>query len=65
MIGFKMDVNSSTLSESDIRDAQSAFSQTYQFGGFYTRGKGLRLFKTIGTDSYIINYLCTFIIIIV
>ena len=55
MFGFKMDVNSSVVTESDISSAQSGLSRAYRFGSIYLRrnrtvqGRGLRIFKGIGT----------------
>ena len=54
MIAFKMDVISSLLSDSDISDAQSRFNRAYRFSNFYLRGRGLRLFKPIGTSMTIV-----------
>ena len=54
MIGFKMDVNSSVVTESDISSTQSRLSRAYRFGSLYLRssrtiqGRGLRFFKGIG-----------------
>jgi len=56
MIAFKMDVNSSLLSDSDISDAQSRFNRANRFSNFYLRGRGLRLFKPIGTSMTSVNY---------
>ena len=57
MIGFKMDVNSLVVTESNISSAQSGLSRAYRFGSLYLRsstiqGRGLRFFKGIGTCAY-------------
>ena len=55
MIGFKMDVNLSAVDENDISYAQILLSRAYRIGTLYLRstraiqGRGLRVFKGIGT----------------
>ena len=58
MIGFKMDVSSSIVTESAISTAQTLLSRAYRFGNLYLRssrtirGRGLRVFKGIGMNNY-------------
>ena len=64
MIGFKMDVNSSAVDESDISMAQKLLSQAFRFGNLYLRssrtirGRGLRVFKGIGMCAYQFYNIC-------
>ena len=51
-----MDVNSTVVTESTIKNAQSQLSRAYRFGGLNMRscrtiqGRGLRLFEGIGMN---------------